>query len=284
MDTGVPLAAVDAVGALAAVEAMTAVRAVHWMQNLHDEFCFFFSFQRCESPTITIGHGELETVGTRVPLAAVDAVGALGALAAVEATTAVRAVHWMQTCTTNPASFSFQRCESPTITIGHGELETVSTRVPLAAVDAVGALGALAAVEAMTAVRAVHWMQNPHDEFCFFFSFQRCESPTITIGHGELETVSTRVPLAAVDAVGALGALAAVEAMTAVRAVHWMQNLHDEFCFFFSFQRSVPWSPGFGVRLKSRRQTAAPALEAVDAVVFHWLQWMQWLHWPQWMQ
>ena len=69
-----------------------------------------------------------------------------------------------------------------------------------------------------------------------------------------------------------------------MRAVHWMQNLHDEFCFFFSFQRSVPWSLGFGVRLKSRRQTAAPALEAVDAVVFHWLQWMQWLHWPQWMQ
>ena len=204
MDTGVPLAAVDAVGALAAVEAMTAVRAVHWMQNLHDEFCFFFSFQRCESPTITIGHGELETVSTRVPLAAVDAVGALGALAAVEATTAVRAVHWMQTCMTNPASFSFQRCESP----------------------------------------------------------------TITIGHGELETVGTRVPLVAVDAVGALGALAAVEAMSAVRAVHWMQNLHDEFQLLLFFSEIGPWSPGFGVRLKSRRQTAAPALEAVDAVVF----------------
>ena len=109
---------------------------------------------------------------TGVPLAAV---GAVGALAAVEAMTAVRAVHWMQTCTTNSASFSFQRCESPTITIGHGELETVGTRVPLAAVDAVGALGALAAVEATTAVRAVHWMQNLHDEFCFFFSFRdRC--------------------------------------------------------------------------------------------------------------
>ena len=140
----------------------------------------------------------------------------------------------------------------------------MDTRVPLAAV---GAVGALAAVEAMTAVRAVHWMQNLHDEFCFFFSFQRCESPTITIGHGELETVSTRVPLAAVDAVGALGALAAVEATTAVRAVHWMQNLHDEFLLLLFFSEIGPWSPGFGVRLKSRRQTAAPALKAVDAVV-----------------
>ena len=52
------------------------------------------------------------------------------------------------------------------------------------------------------------------------------------MGHGELETMGTRVPLAAVDAVGALGALAAVDATTAVRAVHWMQNLHDESCFF----------------------------------------------------
>ena len=41
VDTGVPVTAVDAVGALTAVEAMTAVRAVHWMQNLHDESCFF---------------------------------------------------------------------------------------------------------------------------------------------------------------------------------------------------------------------------------------------------
>jgi len=30
---------------------------------------------------------------------------------------------------------------------------------------------------------------------------------------------------------------------------------------------AVPWSPGFCVRLKSCRQTAAPALGAVDAVV-----------------
>ena len=61
--------------------------------------------------------------------------------------------------------------------------------------------------------------------------------------------MGTRVPLAAVDAVGAFGALAAVEATTAVRAVHWMQNLHDEFLLLLPFQRSVPWSPGFGVRL-----------------------------------
>ena len=192
-------------------------------------FLFIPLGQGYKSPTITVGHGGLEAVDTGVPLAAVDAVSAL---AAVEAMTAVRAVHWMQTCTTNSAFFSFQRCESPTITIGHGELETVGTRVPLAAVDAVGALGALAAVEATTAVRAVHWMQTCTTNSASF-SFQRCESPTITIGHGELETVGTRVPLAAVDAVGALGALAAVEAMTAVRAVHWMQNMHDEFCFLF---------------------------------------------------
>ena len=82
MGTGVPLAALAVLAALdasAAVEEMTAVRAVHWMPNLHDEFCFFFSFQRYKSPTITVGHGELEAVDTRVPLAAVDA-----------------GVHWLQ--------------------------------------------------------------------------------------------------------------------------------------------------------------------------------------------
>ena len=52
--------------------------------------------QGYKSPTITVGHSELEAVGTRVPLAAVDAVGAV---AAVEAMIAVRAVHWMQNCT-----------------------------------------------------------------------------------------------------------------------------------------------------------------------------------------
>ena len=62
--------------------------------------------------------------------------------------------HWLQwrqrlpcvqctgcrTCTTNPASsFSVQTYESPTITIGHGELEAVVAGRPLAAVGAVGA-------------------------------------------------------------------------------------------------------------------------------------------------